>query len=67
MTGRRSLLAALHLRNIFWVDAPTLLRTMLFAGVILGPILGYVTLRCRSVWPAVCLHHANTLTCFLRH
>ena len=59
------LFGLLHLRNIFWLDTPALLRSMIFAGAVLGPILGWVTLRCRSVWPAVILHYANNLTYFL--
>lgn len=55
-----------HLRNIFWLDAATLARSMLYTGLLLGPLLGWVTLRCRSLWPAVILHYANNLAYFLR-
>ncbi len=55
------LFGVLHIRNIYWLDTATLVRLMLFTGLVLGPILGYVTLRCRSVWPAVILHYANNL------
>jgi membrane protease YdiL (CAAX protease family) len=61
------LFGLLHLRNIFWLDTGALVRSMLFTGVVLGPLLAWVTLRCRSVWPAVILHYANNLTYFLRH
>jgi membrane protease YdiL (CAAX protease family) len=60
------LFGILHVRNIFWLDAEALVRLMIYTGVVLGPILGYVTLRCRSVWPAVCLHYVNNLGYFLR-
>jgi len=60
------LFGILHLRNIFWLDTGSLVRQMMYAGVVLGPILGYVTLRCRSVWPAVCLHYVNNLAYYLR-
>ncbi|HEV8112467.1 MAG TPA: CPBP family intramembrane glutamic endopeptidase [Planctomycetota bacterium] len=59
------LFGILHLRNIFWLDTETLVRSMIFTGAVLGPILAWVTLRCRSVWPAVILHYANNLTYFL--
>src|SRR4030095_9516109 len=59
------LFGLLHLRNIFWIEMPVLVRSMLYAGVVLGPILGWVTLRCRSVWPAVILHYLNNLTYFV--
>jgi len=59
------LFGLLHLRLVFWLDEPALLRTMIYAGLVLSPVLGWVTLRCRSVWPAVILHYANNLTYFL--
>jgi membrane protease YdiL (CAAX protease family) len=61
------LFGILHLRNIFWLEPWTLARVMMYAGAVIGPILGYVTLRCRSVWPAVVLHYLNNLVYFLRH
>ena len=60
------LFGILHLRNIFWLDTEALVRSMLYTGLVFGPVAGYLTLRCRSVWPAVCLHYANNLTYFLR-
>jgi membrane protease YdiL (CAAX protease family) len=62
-----ALFGILHLRNIFWLDAETLLRVMVYTGAVLSPVLAYVTLRCRSVWPAVILHYANNLAYFVRH
>jgi membrane protease YdiL (CAAX protease family) len=60
------LFGLLHLRDIYWLDTPALLRLMAYTGLVLGPLLGYVTLRCRSVWPAVILHYLNNLTYFVR-
>ena len=62
-----ALFGLLHLRNIFWLDTGTLVRSMIFTGAVLGPVLAWVTLRFRSVWPAVILHSANNLTYFARH
>jgi len=61
------LFGLLHLRNIFWTEPEPLLRSMLYTGLVFGPVAGWLTLRCRSVWPAVILHYANNLTYFLRH
>jgi len=62
-----SLLSGLfHLRDVFWMDPLRLARTMATTGLLLGPLLALVTLRCRSVWPAVILHDMNNLTYFLR-
>ena len=38
---------------------------MLCTGLVIGPLLGYVSLRCRSVWPAVILHYLNNLGYYL--
>ena len=59
------LFGVLHLRNIYWLDAWPLARLMIYAGLVLGPLLAWVTLKCRSVWPAVCLHYLNNLAWYL--
>ena len=61
------LFGILHLRNIYWLDTPRLVSLVLSAGLVIGPVLGYVALRCRSVWPAVILHYANNLAYYLHH
>lgn len=60
------LFGLLHLRNIYWLEPERLVGVMLYTGLILGPVLAWVTLRCRSVWPAVVLHYLNNLTYYLR-
>jgi membrane protease YdiL (CAAX protease family) len=55
------LFGLLHLRNVYWLDPPALVRSMAFTGLVFGPLAGYVTLRARSAWPAVILHGLNNL------
>jgi membrane protease YdiL (CAAX protease family) len=55
------LFGILHLRNIYWLEPWPLTRSMLYTGLVLGPVLAWLTLKCRSVWPAVCLHYLNNL------
>lgn len=55
-----------HVRNVFWREPAAVLGQVLFTGLVLGPLLAYVTLRGRSVWPAVVLHYLNNLTWYLR-
>lgn len=62
-----ALFGILHLRLIYWLEPPALARTMAWSGLVLGPLFGWVTLRTRSVWPAVMLHYANNLAYYLRH
>lgn len=62
-----ALFGLVHLRNIYWTEAPQLVHMMAYSGFILGPLFAYVTLRTRSVWPAVMLHYLNNLMYYLRH
>ena len=59
------LFGLLHLRNIYWLDTETLARSMAYTGLLLGPLFGYVTLRCRTLWPAVILHYLNNLAYYV--
>ncbi len=59
------LFGLLHVRNVYWLDTGTLLRTMAYTGLLLGPFLAYVTLKSRSLWPAVILHYVNNLGYYL--
>jgi membrane protease YdiL (CAAX protease family) len=61
------LFGILHLRNIFWLETDVLIRSVFMTGCVIGPVLGYVALRCRSVWPAVIVHYLNNLVYYLRH
>ncbi len=62
-----ALFGIVHLRNIFWLEGRQLAHMMLYAGVVLGPLFGYVALRCRSAWPAVILHYLNNMLVVVRH
>jgi membrane protease YdiL (CAAX protease family) len=59
------LFGLLHLRNVYWLEPRALANMMLWAGLAIGPVLGWVTLKCRSVWPAVLLHYGNNLAYYL--
>lgn len=61
------LFGLVHLRNIYWLDTPRLLQMMASAGFVTGPLFAYVTLRFRSVWPAVILHYLNNLAYYIRN
>lgn len=60
------LFGLVHVRNVYWREVDAVLGNVLYTGVLLGPLLAWVTLRTRSLWPAVVLHYANNLTYFLR-
>lgn len=59
------LFGLLHLRLIYWLETPALLRAMAVTGLVYGPILAYLTLRFRSLWPGVILHYAINLSYYL--
>jgi membrane protease YdiL (CAAX protease family) len=50
-----------HLKNIFYLGPEHLAFQMLYAALFLGPLLGYITWRTKTVWPAVILHYLNNL------
>jgi membrane protease YdiL (CAAX protease family) len=60
------LFGILHLRLVYWLDTRALLGVVAYTGLVLGPLLGWVALRCKSVWPAVILHYVNNLLYFVR-
>ena len=55
------LFGLLHLRNVYWLEPAELARSMAYTGLVLGPAAGWLTLRTRTVWPAVLLHFAYNL------
>ena len=48
-----------HLKNIFWLDSSALLKQVLYTSLLFSPILSWITLRTRTLWPAVILHFIN--------
>jgi len=50
-----------HLKNIFWEGKTGVLKQMAYAAIIVGPILGVVTLWSGTLWLAVILHYLNNL------
>lgn len=64
--GSSLLFGLMHIRNIYWLEPWALVRMMVFTGLIFGPVAGYVTLRFRSLWPAVILHYVNNLGYYIR-
>lgn len=48
-----------HLKNIFWLDLQALGNQIAFTALVFGPIMAWITLRTRTLWPAVVLHYLN--------
>ncbi|MFY9341430.1 MAG: CPBP family intramembrane glutamic endopeptidase [Planctomycetota bacterium] len=61
------LFGVLHLRNVYWLDGPALARMVAWAIIVVGPVFGWVALRCRSLWPTVILHYVNNRAYYLHH
>ena len=64
--GSSALFGLWHVRNVFWREPEQVAGQVLYAAVLLGPLLGYLTLRFRTLWPGVVLHYLNNLGYFLR-
>lgn len=50
-----------HLKNIFWLDTPSLIAQMAWAGLFIGPLLAFVTHKTKSIWPSVIIHQINNI------
>ncbi len=50
-----------HLKNIFHFELADCIYQMVYAAVIIGPILAVVRLKTGTVWPGVILHYLNNL------
>ncbi len=50
-----------HLKNIFWEGRMGVIKQILYAGVIAGPIFALVTMWTGTIWIAVILHYINNL------
>lgn len=50
-----------HAKNMLWIDPEPIVRQMLYTGLIVGPILAVVTVKTRSIWPAIILHQLHNI------
>lgn len=55
------LFALWHLKNMFVLIPELLLYQMAYVGIIVSPILSYITLKTKSIWIGVMLHYLNNL------
>lgn len=50
-----------HLKNFAMHSSEALVYEVLYTGLFLGPILAWITLRTKSIWPGVLIHAINNL------
>lgn len=50
-----------HLKNIFFLEPEQLIHQIGYTTLFFGPIMAYITLRAKTIWPAVILHYLNNL------
>lgn len=50
-----------HAKNMFWMDPAIVVRQMLYTGIVVGPILALVTVKTRTIWPAIMLHQLHNI------
>jgi membrane protease YdiL (CAAX protease family) len=50
-----------HFKNIFWEGKQGVIRQILYAGFVAGPIFVIITLLTGSIWPAVIAHYLHNL------
>lgn len=50
-----------HLKNIGYVDVEATITQVLYTMCIIGPILGYVTVKTKSIIPAIIVHYIHNV------
>lgn len=50
-----------HAKNWPFLSPDFLAYQMLYTGLIIGPLFGWITIRTRSIWPAIILHYIHNL------
>lgn len=50
-----------HFKNVFYSPKKELIYQMLYAGIVFGPVMGYLTIYTGTIWLAVILHYINNL------
>ncbi len=61
IAGSSLLFGLWHLKNFAILDGSIVLQQVLYATFIVGPLFGWLTLRYRTLWPAVMLHAFNNV------
>lgn len=55
------LFALWHFKNIFYLSPERVIMQMLYTGLIVSPVFSSLTLKTRTIWPAVILHYIHNL------
>jgi len=50
-----------HLKNIFFLPLSKVLYQIAYVTLIFSPVVTYMTLKLRTIWPAVIVHYLNNL------
>jgi len=50
-----------HFKNIFFISTPELAHQILYTALIFGPVIAWVTVKTKSIWPAIILHYLNNI------
>ncbi|HRI35632.1 MAG TPA: CPBP family intramembrane metalloprotease [bacterium] len=48
-----------HVKNVFYQGWEDTLHQTAYAGLFIGPLLGWLVVRTRTIWPGVIVHMAN--------
>jgi len=50
-----------HFKNMLWLDWSNVYSQMIYTGLLFGPVVAWITLKTRSLWPAVIIHYLNNM------
>jgi membrane protease YdiL (CAAX protease family) len=54
-----------HLKNIFYLDSYELAYQIVYTSLFFAPLMAFLTIKMRSIWPVVILHYFNNISFFL--
>lgn len=53
-----------HLKNLLFIEPSQVFTQIFYTGLLVGPILAWVTYKSKSIWPAVILHYMHNVLAF---
>jgi len=53
-----------HIKNIFYLSPARVAYQSAYAALFIGPILVYLAIRLKNIWPGVIVHYVNNIIAF---
>jgi len=54
-----------HLKNIFFLDSISLVKQVLYTGLIFGPAMAFISYKTKNIWISSIIHYINNVFFFI--